>query len=200
MMRGKGNFVDNRILLHTCCGPCAEAPVRDLLQEGYAPTLYYYNPNIHPIEEWEKRLEGVRQLAALLRLPLLVEEGCTPEEWRRRVEDGEASCRFCYRIRLDRTAEAAAEHGFSQISTTLLVSPYQNREAICAEMESAAQAHGLTFLAKDWRPLFREGQNQAREDGLYRQKYCGCILSLETSRFREKIEKQHAQWREQKGE
>ena len=81
----------------------------------------------------------------------------------------------------------AKENGYQSFSTSLLVSPYQNHEAIIEAAKRAAEKYAVRFDYTDWRPNFRAGQNMAREDGLYRQKYCGCIFSLEDSEFKEKI-------------
>ncbi len=90
------------------------------------------------------------------------------------------------------TAEFAANHGFDSISSSLLVSPYQDRDSIIEAGEAAAAAYGLDFEAHDWREQYRHGQELARQLGLYRQKYCGCIVSLETSKYYEKICAEHA--------
>jgi hypothetical protein len=81
----------------------------------------------------------------------------------------------------------AAEHGYSSFCTTLLVSPYQQHDKIASVSEQKAEKYGASFEYMDFRPGFRQGQDMAREIGLYRQKYCGCIFSLESSKFRDKI-------------
>ena len=86
---------------------------------------------------------------------------------------------YCYRVRLEQTAKYAKEHGYDTISTTLLVSPYQKHEILKEQGEEIAKKYGLQFLYRDFRVGFREGQEKARELGLYMQKYCGCIFSEE---------------------
>jgi predicted adenine nucleotide alpha hydrolase (AANH) superfamily ATPase len=88
-------------------------------------------------------------------------------------------CARCYRMRLERTAARAAEHGCDAFSTTLLISPWQRHETIAETAEAAAKKHGVAFLYRDFRPRFRKGQAGAREMGLYMQKYCGCVFSEE---------------------
>ena len=89
---------------------------------------------------------------------------------------------------MDAAAKHAAENGFDSFTTTLLISPYQKHEEICSAALAAAKEHGVEFLYRDFRPLFREGQNEARERGLYMQKYCGCIFS-EEDRYKKKPKK-----------
>ena len=97
------------------------------------------------------------------------------------IGDLEHRCtNYCYRVRLEQTAKYAKEHGYDHITTTLLVSPYQNHEAIIETGKEIANYYGLTFLDRDFRVGFRKGQEKAKELGLYRQKYCGCIFSEES--------------------
>ena len=96
------------------------------------------------------------------------------------IDDLENRCvKYCYRVRLEQTAKYAKEHGYDTFSTTLLISPYQNHEALKQIGEEMAQKYNLKFLYRDFRPGFREGQAEARELGLYMQKYCGCVFSEE---------------------
>ncbi len=90
-----------------------------------------------------------------------------------------AVARYCYRLRMQKTAAYAAQNGFTHFTSTLLISPYQQHELLRAEAERAAADWGVQFLYRDFRPLFRYGQDKARELGLYMQKYCGCIFSEE---------------------
>ena len=96
------------------------------------------------------------------------------------MDDLENRCvKYCYRVRLEQTARYAKEHGYDTFSTTLLISPYQNHKALKKIGEEMAEKYGLNFLYRDFRPGFREGQAEARELGLYMQKYCGCVFSEE---------------------
>ena len=105
------------------------------------------------------------------------------------IGDLEHRCtNYCYRVRLEQTAKYAKEHGYDHITTTLLVSPYQNHDAIIETGKEIANYYGLTFLDRDFRVGFRKGQEKAKELGLYRQKYCGCIFS-EEDRYYNRIKK-----------
>jgi len=181
------SLVDPRLLLHACCGPCAEYPARTLLAEGFELRGYFFNPNINPQAEHDRRRDNLLALAAQLNIPVDVDEAYDEEAWR--SMEAPERCRMCYTVRLEAAARHASEIGFPRFTTTLLISPYQDHEALKEIGEAAARAHGVEFFYRDFRPHFREGQQQAREDGLYRQKYCGCIRSLEESPFRDKIMK-----------
>ena len=175
-----------KTLLHACCAPCSIECVETLRNEGIEPTLYWYNPNIHPFTEYKSRKETLVAYAQSNALQYVLRDeyglrpflaAVTPELDRR--------CVHCYEMRLEGTARHAAEQGYEQFSTTLLISPYQNHELLRETGERMAQKYGVTFLYRDFRPHFREGQQKAREQGLYMQKYCGCIFS-EEDRYQKK--------------
>ena len=121
-----------RLLLHACCGPCAEYPVATLHLEDLRPDLYYFNPNIHPAAEWKRRFESLKQLAEKQGLTLLSEGKSEPEIWFDLQSNGggDGRCSFCYRLRLEQTAKKAAELGYDAFTTTLLVSPYQDYDCL----------------------------------------------------------------------
>jgi predicted adenine nucleotide alpha hydrolase (AANH) superfamily ATPase len=157
-----------------------------LRDEGFDVTGYFANPNIHPYREFRSRTEAYRQMADLSSLPIIVDENYGLEEFMRSIKDQDENvyraisrerCGTCYRLRLTQTAQACRDEGFEQFSTTLLVSPYQDHDRIREAGESAAAAYGLTFLYRDFRPGFRQGQAVSREMGLYMQSYCGCVFS-----------------------
>ncbi|MBO4928652.1 MAG: epoxyqueuosine reductase QueH [Clostridiales bacterium] len=180
---------DGKILLHACCAPCAEYPVFDLISRDMKPDVLYYNPNIHPRFEFDRRREQVVRLGELFDLSCFFVDDFRMDAWlSREWEDSYTSrCDMCYAIRMDFSARYAKEHGYDAFSTSLLVSPYQQHDKIREMASSCAERYGVRFLYMDWRPNFREGQNMAREHGLYRQKYCGCIYSLDDSKYKEKI-------------
>ncbi|MBQ5960178.1 MAG: epoxyqueuosine reductase QueH [Firmicutes bacterium] len=169
-----------KVFMHTCCAPCSVACITELRQEGIEPVSFWYNPNIHPTTEYRMRRNTLMDYAQSVGMELIRKE----EYGLRRFIEGiypewDNRCGFCYGIRLDETARTAAEMGFHAFTTTLLISPYQKHDLIRAVGEEAARKYGLTFLYRDFRPHFREGQDKARELGLYMQKYCGCIFSEE---------------------
>ena len=172
---------NRRILLHACCAPCSIKCVEVLEQEGIVPTLFWYNPNIHPFTEYESRRETLRTYAETVGLDVVWDEAlyglrCFLTEI---GSDFDARCEVCYRMRMEAAARYAQENGFDGFSTTLQISPYQDQERLCALASRAAERYGIEFLRRDFRPWFRAGQQAARDMGLYRQKYCGCIFSEE---------------------
>ncbi|MCQ2503609.1 MAG: epoxyqueuosine reductase QueH [Saccharofermentans sp.] len=182
------------MLLHACCGPCAMYPVDFLLNEGREFDLYWYNPNIHPVYEWNRRLENLQKASDHYNVKLIRDGGegyidCREEYWKSKeyLDIYSSRCDMCYDIRLENVARFASENGYDSICTTLLVSPYQQHEKICDIARQKADKYGIEFDYYDFRPGFREGQNMARDIGLYRQKYCGCIFSLDESKFKDKI-------------
>jgi hypothetical protein len=146
----------------------------------------FFNPNIHPEEEYLKRKENVEIFSRAENIPVELWDDMRQEVWENYKGSDEDRCNMCYSIRLDKTASIAKEKGFDAFSTTLLVSPYQKHELIKEIGERLAKKYGIDFYYKDFRPGFRQGQQQAREMGLYRQKFCGCIVSFNESKNRGK--------------
>ncbi len=174
-------MAENSVFLHICCGPCSLMPVVHLRQEGYALTAFFFNPNIHPEEEYELRRASAQLAAEKLGYPLVLDgEAQSPAKWIRELNgvtaEGER-CIQCYRQRLLTTALEAKKRGFRFFTTSLLYSRYQHHEAICREAEQVALETGVAFLYRDFRPYWYEGINLSKELGLYRQKWCGCLLS-----------------------
>lgn len=169
-----------KTLLHTCCAPCSVSCVEQLRTEGIEPVSYWFNPNIHPYQEYKARRDTLIGYAKQINMELIVQEDYGLREFTCAVaEDIDHRCGTCYEMRLDRAAEFAAENGFDSFTSTLFVSPYQQHERMAHIAEQAARKWGVSFLYRDFRPGFRSGQQQARELGLYMQKYCGCIFSEE---------------------
>jgi len=179
-----------KILLHCCCAPCSLSVVKSLREENIKPELFWYNPNIHPCAEYKERRDCLKNFAQNEDLQLINAD----EEYGLRFFINEVSpdlenrCEKCYRMRLEKTASFAAGSGFESFSTTLLISPYQDHEAIKRIGEEAAQKYKVNFFYRDFRPMFREGQAKAREKKFYMQKYCGCIFS-EEERFSKSLQK-----------
>lgn len=110
--------------MHICCGPCGVYPVQDLLKQGYDVHGFYYNPNIHPYQEYAKRKEGAEEMARQLEIPLLAAPEYHPETYFRQVSFKEAErCKICYSMRLQETANRAKAEGYNGFTTTLLISP-----------------------------------------------------------------------------
>lgn len=172
---------ENAVFLHICCGPCSLMPVIHLRKEGFEVTAFFFNPNIHPEEEYELRCASAQLAAVKLDYPIVFAgEAQEPGSWIRELNGITAEglrCVQCYRQRLLPAALEAKKRGFRFFTTSLLYSRYQHHEAICAEAEKIAQETGVTFLYRDFRPYWWDGINLSKELGLYRQKWCGCLLS-----------------------
>ncbi len=144
---------------------------------GYAVTGLFYNPNIHPWKERERRIDSLRGYARDRDMELLVDEDYPLEENLRTLLDASNRCAACFADRLGETARRAADGGFDRFATTLTVSPYQRPDLIIGAGTAAADEHGVPFSYRDYRPAFRASVEMSRELDLYRQPYCGCVMS-----------------------
>lgn len=173
-----------KLLLQICCAPCGTYISRERLAPHYDLTWYFYNPNLVSQEEYDKRLDMVKLMAAKFNFPLIVEP-YEHEEWKELVcsraadPEGGERCRLCYRDRLAKTARLAKEKGFDIFGTTLLVSPYKDAAAIREIGQEWEEISEVAFLDMDFQADdgYRRSQELAKELGLYRQKFCGCEYS-----------------------
>lgn len=169
-----------KLLLHCCCAPCSVSCIEPLRAEGIEPVAFWYNPNIHPFKEYEARRNCLVEYCERLDIKLLVSESYGLKEFvRATASDIDGRCRYCYEHRLEEIARFAAENGFDAFTSTLFASVYQNHELMKNAAEAFAEKYGVSFLYRDFRPNFRVGNQKAREEGLYMQKYCGCVFSEE---------------------
>jgi len=167
-----------RVLLHTCCGPCALYPLATLRGEGMDVSGFFYNHNIHPYQEYARRRDAAQQMADLEGMPLVIRDEYRLEEFLAAVAaEPDKRCGYCYASRLEAVAAAASEAGFDAFTSSLFYSRYQNHELMRHKAEEAARQHGVSFLYRDFRPGWQEGIRRSKELGLYRQQYCGCIYS-----------------------
>jgi predicted adenine nucleotide alpha hydrolase (AANH) superfamily ATPase len=152
-------------------------------------SAFFYNPNIHPYKEYLKRFETLKEYSKVIGIELIHDASFMQFKWENEYKSMPQAerCGKCYERRLIRTAERASIEGFSHFSSTLLISPYQNHELLIDIGGKAAERYGIGLYYRDFREYFRDGQNMAREEGLYRQKYCGCIYSYNESKFKDKI-------------
>ena len=148
-MSRKGEY-EMRLLVHMCCGPCAVYPVDVLKKEGIEFCGYFYNPNIHPIDEFNRRMENVKIFSDKGGVKVYYSYEFLQNVWEG-YEEKEKRCKMCYTLRLDRTARFAKDNNFTAFTTTLLVSPYQNHEFIKELGESLAQKYGIEFFYQDFR-------------------------------------------------
>jgi hypothetical protein len=168
----------DRLLLHICCAPCAAYPVPALRASVGQVAGFFFNPNIQPADEYARRLEALESYAPALGLDLTVAAEERADSWSAAVAGaGDDRCRRCYELRLRATARAARRGGFDAFSTTLLYSIHQQHELIRVVAGDVARAEGVSFLYRDLREGWAQGGRTYRESGLYRQRYCGCLLS-----------------------
>lgn len=154
-----------KLLMHTCCAPCSIYCIETLRNEGIEPTLYWYNPNIHPYKEYEARRDTLKEYSKMININAIFEEDYGLKNFCKNViDDLDNRCsNYCYKVRLEQTAKYAKEHGYDAITTTLFVSPYQKHEAIKKIASEIAKKYDLEFVYRDFRVGFREGQAKARE-------------------------------------
>ncbi|MDD2203272.1 MAG: epoxyqueuosine reductase QueH [Bacilli bacterium] len=166
-----------KLLMHMCCAPCSTYLVSSLRKDGINVTGLFYNPNIHPIDEYQRRLDTVNEYSKIVDLDVRFIDDYMEDVWRNYNGVDDSRCKMCYSIRLDMAAKYAKENGYDAFTSSLLVSPYQKHDLIKELGEKFANKYDVDFYYYDFRPYFREGQAMAREMNLYRQKYCGCIIS-----------------------
>lgn len=181
----------NRLLLHSCCGPCSTACIERLLPD-YNVTVFFYNPNITDREEYEKRKEAQLKFINLYNEKLsdkdkiqFIEGEYLPEEFYDVASEyasepeGGVRCTECFKLRLERTAQAALRTGNTVFGTTLTVSPHKNYNLISAIGWELSVKYNLEFLDMDFKKKagFQRSIQMSKEYGLYRQNYCGCEFS-----------------------
>jgi len=190
-----------KILLHMCCSNCSLYPVRLLRSEKHSIAGFWFNPNIHPLDEYNLRLDSLKRLAGEWKFEVRYTEHYSPEEYFQmfnilktgsNVPLSPERCKSCYQLRLEKTAQHAKKEGFDAFSTTLLISPYQDFEQIVSAGNELADKYNIQFHLRDYRPYFREAMALSKEMGLYRQKYCGCIFSREERKIKKMQMQRHS--------
>ena len=176
-----------KILLHICCANCVIYPLGRFGEKGDEVVGYFFNPNIHPYQEYQKRLETLRQYSGKVGLEVIYRDEYLLEEFLRNVSSKiDQRCQYCYTIRLEAAAREAKKNLFDAFSTTLLYSIYQKHLLIKETGERLAREIGIPFYYEDFRPGWKKGVEVSKAMGLYRQQYCGCIYS-EKERFAKKM-------------
>jgi predicted adenine nucleotide alpha hydrolase (AANH) superfamily ATPase len=180
-----------KILMHTCCAPCSIMPLERLLNDGHKVCAYFYNPNIHPYKEYKQRKRTFIDYMDTQPVKVVIDNDYALEDFLLKVAHRvDTRCEVCYDMRLEHAAKYAAENGYDAYTSTLLVSIYQKHDLIRQIAEKYADKYGIEFYYEDFRPYFREGQEKARNLGLYMQGYCGCIYSEKDRYCRKKRKKQ----------
>ena len=174
-----------KVVLHACCAPCASYPINKLIQDGFEPVVYFYNPNIFPLEEYDiRRLELEKYCKKIG-----VEYYCgdydiknfynTIKGYEKEPEKG-LRCSICFNLRLDKTAEFALNNDIKYFTTTLSVSPHKNTNQIFEQGRVVSKKYDVEFLEYDFKKQdgFKISRQIAKENNMYAQKYCGCEFSI----------------------
>ena len=177
---------NKKILLHACCGICSGYPISFLKDIGYEVVVYFYNPNIYPLQEYQKRLDAQKKLCNHYNCEL-IEGKYSPEEYFDYIKGYENEpergkrCDRCFELRLEQSAKIAKQLGIEEFTTSISISPHKDYEKITQIGKNIAEKYGLNYLSVNFRK--NDGvlkTNQISKSlGLYRQNYCGCKYSLQ---------------------
>ncbi len=179
-----------KMLLHICCAPCSTYVI-DTLKVNYDLDGYFYNPNIHPEDEYRLRENEVLRYARSNGIKIISEE-YDSERWYELTNgmddlpEGNRRCDICFEIRLEKTAKYAREHGYDIIATTLSISPHKNAKKINEIGKKVAERYHINFLEADFKKKggFERSIQMSKQFHLYRQSYCGCSFSKRESEKR----------------
>ncbi|MBE6901118.1 MAG: epoxyqueuosine reductase QueH [Ruminococcaceae bacterium] len=183
------------LLLHSCCAPCSSYCI-EYLSQYFAVTILYYNPNIAPEEEFFKRAAEQQRLVAEMPLKnpvsVIVDEYDADEFYSavkgmEKLPEGGERCFVCYRLRLERAARYAAEHGFDYFCSTLSISPLKNAAKLNEIGQELSEIYPVQHLPSDFKKKngYKRSIELSHEYGLYRQNYCGCVFSKREAAERE---------------
>lgn len=175
-----------KLILHTCCAICGIFLIDFFKNQAEKILLYFYNPNVYPAAEYQKRLEAVRKISEMYHLDFLAGENET-DFWFKKIKgfenepEGGKRCEICFRIRLEKTAQLVQKLGYDTFSTTLGLSPYKNLSLINDLGQKIARKLGLNFILleeKNKKDFWQKSKELAKKFNFYHQKYCGCLFSL----------------------
>ncbi len=186
----KGNCKREKLLLHSCCGPCSTTAIFSLA-DNYEITICYYNPNIYPKEEYLKRkseqLRLIDEINSEGKIKIKVlDVDYDPENYEHLVcnlhnePEGGARCAVCFNMRLEKVAELAKENGYNLFATTLTVSPHKNAKLINEIGNQLSQKYSIKYLETDFKKKdgYKKSIEYSKKYNLYRQRYCGCKYSI----------------------
>lgn len=181
-------FSKKQIILHACCGICSAYPISFLQDMGYSVIVYFYNPNIFPTEEYNKRLKAEETLCKYFNCELVVGD-YEPNIYYDSVKGLESEpekglrCDVCFKLRLSKTAEFAKQRGISEFTTSMVISPHKNYEKLTAIGNEIAEKYGLIYNSTNFRKHdgFLKTNQISKSLNLYRQNYCGCKFALKQS-------------------
>ncbi|MFV0464960.1 MAG: epoxyqueuosine reductase QueH [Lachnospiraceae bacterium] len=188
ILKNQAEGVIPKLLLHSCCAPCSTYVI-EYLSDFFEITVFYYNPNIYPDQEYEMRAreqkEFIRKFES--KYPVTFLEGKFDKEiFYQNVKghesdpEGSERCLICYRQRLEKTAEQATEHKMDYFATTLTISPLKNTQALNEIGSQLSEEFHVKYLASDFKKQngYKRSIELSKEYNMYRQDYCGCIFSM----------------------
>lgn len=177
--------IKQKLLLHICCAPCSTYVVEKLLTK-YDVSGYFYNPNLYPVDEHNKRLKEAQNYFGKIDKDFICEQSYQKKEWMEYIKglekesEGGKRCLRCYLLRLEKTAQCAKKRGFGIFTTTLTISPYKKAAVINPIGKAMAQKYRLEYLSEDFKKAdgYKKSIEMSKQHQLYRQNYCGCEFSL----------------------
>lgn len=189
----------NKVLMHVCCAPCFITIEEDIKENGMLIdgkreqvelTAYWYNPNIHPKVEYERRKDTFIKYCQMKNIENVI---CDEYDLNGFIKDSieivgqdkkhNIRCQYCYYRRLENVFKYASDNGYDIVSTTLTRSPFQNHDIINLVAQELARKYNIRYVYSDYRYTYYDGQRKAREYGLYMQKYCGCVFSFDAGKW-----------------
>jgi len=183
-----------KILIHICCAICGVALI-EKLKENFEPAIFFYNPNIYPVEEYEKRKESAMELAKIYKIDFFSAQGGPAsgweeeyENWAEKIKGKEnepergSRCYDCFEMRLAEAANFAKENGFEIFTTSLFVSPFKDEKQVNGAGKAVAEKSGIKFLEMEKiidnkQENWQKTRQLVKKYGFYFQKYCGCVFS-----------------------
>ncbi|MEI7474209.1 MAG: epoxyqueuosine reductase QueH [bacterium] len=174
-----------KILVHSCCAPCSTYPYKKLSDEGFLVKGYFYNPNIFPVEEYNRRLNEFKEYMNKNDIDYYIQDA-NFLEWEdltlslKNEKEGGERCTLCFKIRLELAAIFAKSNGFDAFTTVLTVSPHKNSRIINEIGSEFAKKHDIAFIEENFKKQegFKKSLIISKENNLYRQSYCGCKYSI----------------------
>lgn len=182
-----------RLLLHVCCAPCVLVPMERLNGQDFFVSLFFYNPNIHPEGEYEKRRSELEKFAGeggmyTVRIDCFF-GNYDKDHWFSLTKglenepEGGKRCEICYKMRMEETAKMAKERGFDAFAVSMTISPHKSADLINKIGRESAAQYGIEYIESDFkkRDGFKRSLELSKKYGFYRQSYCGCVWSKNSS-------------------
>lgn len=172
-----------KLLMHSCCAPCSSACI-ERLKEYFDITIFFYNPNMDTLKEYQCRAEEQKRLCNILDVDCVIEDYNSQDFYSavkglEKEKEGGSRCEKCFYLRLNKASQYAREHGYHYFTTTLTVSPLKNARLLNQIGKEIEEKTGVPFLVSDFKKKngYLRSIELSKEYKLYRQNYCGCEFS-----------------------